>query len=293
MFIGVLYARWLGYDITPLVFICLSLSVISIDMTATALNNYFDDQRAKLKTGYHYEHHNPISAGKLSQMAAKTVIFISSTIGIISGIALVYLTNILILFLGMIAFAVAVSYSFGPLPISRTPLGEVFSGLFMGLLIPFIAGSSFIPLADFLTIAYEAPFVSVLFNAKYLLGFIALGLPLFCLIANIMLANNTCDCEEDMINARYTLPILIGRKKALWLYAFLFYSSYVTVMIGYLFKLLPLPCLLVYVTLVKTYPLMRGFIIKPDKKTTFVHAVKIFFMFSSVYSLGLLFSLMS
>jgi len=264
---------------------------MSIDMTATALNNYFDAQRARLKTGYHYEHHNPISAGKLSPMTARTIIFITSSIGIISGLLLVSATNVLILFLGMISFTIAVSYSFGPLPISRTPLGELISGVFMGLLIPFIAGSSFIPLSDLLTLTYNATFVSLSFNVRYLLGFTLLGLPLFCLIANIMLANNTCDCEEDIINARYTLPVLIGKHKSLWLFKFLFFSSYILATIGCLVKSIPMSCLIVDVTLIKTYPLMKAFLKTPDKHTTFANAVKIFFVFSLFYGSGLLIAL--
>ena len=33
-------------------------------------------------------------------------------------------------------------------------------------------------------------------------------------IANIMLANNICDVEEDIINNRFTLPYYLGKKNA-------------------------------------------------------------------------------
>jgi len=291
MFIGLMYALWLGYPLKPFVFLYLFLSVISIDMTATALNNYFDYKRAKLKTGYHYEHHNPIASGKLSPFIARMVIYTVAIIGITSGLLLVYVTNWLILLLGIVAFGVAISYSFGPLPISRTPLGELISGLFMGLLIPFIAGSAFIPLSDLLNITYNHPFASLSINVHYLGGFLFLGLPLFCLIANIMLANNTCDRKEDLVNMRYTLPVLIGKHHSLWLFKFLFFSSYAILIIGWLSKLLPAACLVTNISLIKTYPLMKAFINMPDKHITFVNAVKIFAIFSLLYGLGLLIAL--
>lgn len=47
---------------------------------------------------------------------------------------------------------------------------------------------------------------------------IFMSIPLVTLIANIMLANNTCDLEEDIRNHRYTLVYYIGKKNALKLY---------------------------------------------------------------------------
>ena len=41
-------------------------------------------------------------------------------------------------------------------------------------------------------------------------------------VANIMLANNNCDMEDDFINRRLTLSIYLGKENAL---TFILYSS--------------------------------------------------------------------
>ncbi len=41
------------------------------------------------------------------------------------------------------------------------------------------------------------------------------SIPMIVGIANIMLANNICDLEEDIANKRHTLPYYIGKKNAI------------------------------------------------------------------------------
>ena len=58
------------------------------------------------------------------------------------GVSLVFRTDLLVLFLGIICFIIGVFYTYGPIPLSRLPLGEIFSGLTMGFGIyssPFIS----------------------------------------------------------------------------------------------------------------------------------------------------------
>ena len=54
------------------------------------------------------------------------------------GVWLVFRTDLLVLFLGIICFIIGVFYTYGPIPLSRLPLGEIFSGLTMGFGILFL-----------------------------------------------------------------------------------------------------------------------------------------------------------
>ncbi|MDK2867866.1 MAG: 1,4-dihydroxy-2-naphthoate polyprenyltransferase [Clostridiales bacterium] len=291
MFTGIFYALLIGFSLKPLNFILLLVSLIFIDMTTTGLNNYFDAKKAVLKQGYHYDEHNPITAGRLSAAFSRRLLIAFALVAVIAGIALVLVSHWLIFLLGAVSFIVAVSYSMGPLPISRTPFGEMFSGLFMGLLIPIIAGFSMIPIDDILKANFHSPMLSLVINLQLVLQFIAVGLPLACLIANIMLSNNLCDADEDIVNGRYTLPVMIGRDKALKLYKFLFYTAYVFLLLLMIFRILPLSAFIVLVTGYFTVPLMKAFVQSPSKAFTFVNSVKIFFIFASAYAVSILIGL--
>jgi 1,4-dihydroxy-2-naphthoate octaprenyltransferase len=287
MFTGVFYAMILGYPPKPLNFMLLAISLLLIDMVTTGLNNYFDAKKAVLMEGYHFDHHNPITSGKMSSDFSLRLLFLLSFIAILSGIGLVYVSHWLILVLGTISFAVGIGYSAGPLPISRTPFGELFSGTFMGILIPMIAGFSMIPIDAIVKTNFRAPFLTVSLNLQLVLQFIAVGLPLGLLIANIMLANNLCDIDEDIVNRRYTLPVVIGKTKALKLFNRLFFTAYGLLLLLILTKLLSIISIFVAATLYWTLPMLKRFVQSPSKQTTFVNAVKIFFLFAAAYVLSL------
>ena len=137
--LGTLMAQYLDQNIDGFNLVLMLISLICIDMATTGYNHLFDYKRALLKTGYHFEHHNPISSGELKETSAQVGLIILVGLGAIAGIVLVLRTDVLILILGGLAFAVGLGYSMGPLPLSRTILGELFSGVFMGGLITFIS----------------------------------------------------------------------------------------------------------------------------------------------------------
>lgn len=262
-------------------------ALLCIDMATTGLNHYYDNKRAILKSGYHYFEHNPLSSGELSQKHAKMVLIALLAMGVFMGIILVIRTHFMVLIFGGIAFGVGVLYSAGPLPISRTLLGEVFSGFFMGGLIPFIAYTIHIIPEEWVRLNIDHERLTVQLNMGILLPIIFVSLPLMLLIGNIMLANNICDMDEDLINKRYTLPISIGKNYALTLYVSAIVMSYLSVIIAMAFKVMPIHYGLTLITgpLIIKQTLM--FVKRPIKAETFKFAVKNFIIFS----LGILISL--
>lgn len=111
---------------------------------------------------------------------------------------------------GSVCIAAGYFYSGGPYPISYTPFGEFVSGLFMGV---FIIWISFFIQTETLTV-----------NA------VLISVPIGILVGGINLANNIRDLDGDKDKGRKTLPILLGRQRAINLLAFLFLFSYLWIL---------------------------------------------------------------
>jgi 1,4-dihydroxy-2-naphthoate octaprenyltransferase len=97
----------------------------------------------------------------------------------------------------------------------------------------------------------------------------------FCTTANIMLANNICDLEKDIAVKRHTLPYYIGTN-ALWLFAGLYYLTYLATILMVLLKILSPVCLLSLFTIFLVQGNIRKFFNKQDKAVTFICSIKNF-----------------
>jgi hypothetical protein len=95
------------------------------DLTATTINNFFDSKKNSQKLQF-------------SRRTCAAITAILLLLSVFFGIWLVLLTDIAVLFLGALCFLFGIFYSWGPVPISHGPYGELVSGLFYGLLIPAI-----------------------------------------------------------------------------------------------------------------------------------------------------------
>lgn len=195
-------------EINWLIMLIFFIGMIFFDMATTAMNSYYAIRKEKNYTDADYKMIMKMKELKITQKTNLNIVAFLLTIATIFGLVLFFLTNIWVLFLGIACFGVGIFYSFGPLPICRTPFGEIFSGLTMGFLIPliiFVAQDyQIISLQNFDVIIYIIPILKI-FMAT---------LPITIAIANIMLANNITDLEKDFINKRYTLAVYLGRDQA-------------------------------------------------------------------------------
>ena len=89
------------------------------------------------------------------------IIFVLMGASTLLGLYLVYLTDIVVLLLGGLCFLCGVFYTFGPVPISRQPWGEILSGIFYGFFIPFILLYINMPEGTYLTLDWNLKTVSV------------------------------------------------------------------------------------------------------------------------------------
>jgi 1,4-dihydroxy-2-naphthoate octaprenyltransferase len=255
-------------------FILMFISLLSVDMGTTAINNYQDYLKAEKKEGFNYEQHNAVVNYNLSQKTVKKTIFILFSLAVVTGLLLYLKTDVIVLFIGIISFIIGILYTSGPVPISRTPLGEVFSGFTMGFFITFLA--VYIHNLNLINIFLESESLILEFQYSAILKIFVFSLPLIFGIANIMLANNICDIEDDLENNRYTLSIYLSRNKSLKLFKYLYYFSYLSIVISVIFNILPLIALLALLSIFKVQQNINKFEKKQTKKDTFVLAVNNF-----------------
>ena len=286
--IGTVAALYLFGHVDLLNALLMFFSLLCIDMATTGFNHYYDYKRAILKTGYHYQVHNPLATGSFQHKTAFKILVTLVVIGTVLGLLLVLRTDWVVLVLGGLAFLVGLGYSTGPLPLSRTILGELFSGAFMGGLIPFIAFYIHLSKSELFNMAYASGQLSLNIDLTLLAPIILLAFPLACFISNVMLANNICDMDEDIINKRYTLPISIGKSNALMLYRGLIVAAFFSVAVSLVTGILPLPYALTCVTIPVISQKTKIFTHDPIKGKTFVNAVQTLMMFSATSLIGML-----
>ncbi len=279
--LGTLFTLYIYKDINIINMGLMFLSLLSFDMATTALNNYFDHKKAIKKEGFGYEEHNAMKAYELDPILAKKIVIALVLIAAIAGTALYMRTNIIVLLLGMLSFAIGVVYSYGPVPISRTPFGEVFSGFFMGVIIVFISVYIHIYDKGILDILFNDGFLIVNADVRQLIYIFLFCIPTFMGIANIMLANNICDMEDDIINQRYTLPIFIGKEKALKLFNVLYMIAYADIAILMVLRIEPYLSVIALMTVIPVKKNIDEFKRIHTKKDTFALSVKNFLMINA------------
>lgn len=239
-----------------IVFFC---SMFIFDLTTTAINNYIDTKTNEQTLQF-------------ERRKSLIIIFVLFGISAALGLYLAYITDIVVLLLGGLCFMAGVLYTYGPVPISRQPLGEILSGVFYGLLIPFILLYINMPEGTFLSFVIGWDKISAEIFVKPVLEVLLLSVIPVCTTANIMLANNICDVEKDVAVKRYTLPYYLG-KKALILFAVLYYLTYADIILMVALGILSPVCLLLLPTLLIVQKNINIFMKHQDKATTFGTAI--------------------
>jgi len=229
VFLGTMIALYEA-SIDWLLFIAMLLACLLIQAATNMFNEYYDFVR-----GLDSEESVGIGGAIVRNgVKPKTVMQLALLLYIIAallGIYICYESSWLLLVVGAISMAVGYFYTGGPYPISSTPFGELFSGLFMGMLIVLIA--VYIQVGSVPTFA------------------ILLSVPSALLVAAIMLSNNIRDLVEDTAGGRKTMAILVGRKSAITILASYFVLSYLWIIGLVLLQLITPWCLLVLLSIKK------------------------------------------
>ncbi|MFT8311888.1 MAG: 1,4-dihydroxy-2-naphthoate polyprenyltransferase [Sporolactobacillus sp.] len=187
-------------------FLAMLTASMLIQIATNLFNEYFD-----FKRGLDNEESVGIGGSIVRDgFHPKTIIRLAFTLCCIAMLIGIYIcanSSWWIALAGSICILTGYLYSGGPYPIAYTPFGELISGLFMGV---FIIWISFFIQTGTLT-----------------LNCVLISIPIGILVGGINMANNIRDLAGDQQKGRRTLPILLGRPKAITLLAGLFTFSYI------------------------------------------------------------------
>ncbi len=267
---GLLYSLHRFGSFEPLNSLLMFLSLLLFDMATTGVNNYLD----YVKSGdeEYRRRDNVIGAASLSPAGVRRVIGLLLIGASGFGILLAWRTGPVVLIAGTVSFGAGILYTAGPVPLSRLPLGEIFSGFFMGFVIPFLA--VYIGNPDLVRLSLEGGILTLRLLPAELAGLFLVSLPFMLAISNIMLANNICDLEQDIRHDRYLLPYFIGLPRALAHFRRSYHLAYLSLIPSVLLGFLP-PLSLI--ALVSVFPVNRNtgkFLARQEKGSTFVLAVR-------------------
>ncbi|XJS09969.1 UbiA family prenyltransferase [Aerococcaceae bacterium WGS1372] len=280
MIIGFLWTAYYFKDFNWLNSIVFFIAATIFDMTVTAINNTLDYYKA-VNEDYKNEE-NVIGKYGLNFRTMVSIIFIMLTMSLILSFILVALTDPLLIIIGGLMYFIGIIYTFGPLPISRTPYGEFFSSLTMGFGITF--------LAVYMT-AYDQLLASQWLDRSVevyvgwfdIMMIFWVSLPQVFLIANIMLANNTRDLDTDITNHRWTLVYYIGRPQAIKLYQLLSVMTWVAILTYLLSGLIPWWTIVGFVVIYYHYQSIQRYAERIPQPIAFKEAIQSFIMVLSTY----------
>jgi 1,4-dihydroxy-2-naphthoate octaprenyltransferase len=246
------------------------------DLTTTAINNYIDTKTNDQKLQF-------------ERRIALIIIYVLLALSTAFGIWLVLLTDLVVLLAGGICFLCGILYTYGPVPISRQPLGELMSGIFYGLMIPFLLLYINMPEGYYLTLDLSFETVGVEIQVMPVVTLLLLSVNPVCCTANIMLANNICDVERDIKVKRFTLPYYL-EEKALYLFAGIYYMTYLATIVMVIMKILHPVCLLSLLIIIPVQRNIKVFFKKQEKETTFAVAIKNYIMIMTAFTLTIFIS---
>ena len=145
----------------------------------------------------------------------------------------------------LLTILISFLYSGGPKPISRTPFGEISSGIAMGFAIVLITGFAW--------------------TRDLSLAFLIPSLPATLLVGSIMLTNNIRDIRNDEKHGRRTLPIVLGRDRAISLMSITYIFNFIWIGAWIYLKVLPIPALLALIAIIPAFKTINIFYTHVDE----------------------------
>lgn len=238
VFVGTMYALLQEGVFHTGLFLAMLIASILIQAATNMFNEYYDYVRG-------LDHDESVGIGGTivrDGIAPKTVLRLAFTFfgfAVLLGIYICLASSWWIAVIGVISMAIGYLYTGGPLPIAYTPFGELASGLLMGTVI--IGISYFIQTTH---VTLEVLFISI---------------PVAIFIGAIMLSNNIRDLDNDKVNGRKTIAILLGKEKAVQFLQLLFTVAYVLTVSFIGFGILPLLSIITLLSVKKAMDVIKGF----------------------------------
>lgn len=275
--IGICFSYYVYGSLHPLPVIFYFVAMLLFNMFVDVWDNY-NDYRHAVDLDYRGKT-NIIGRENLSLHSVEGLMLLLFSSSLIIGLILSWFVGWSLLVMGGFCYAIGIFYSSGPRPLSSLPLGEVCSGFTMGFMISLIC-------------VYLNTTPHFNWDFRTLAQIFLIAFPNTLWIANLMLANNLCDKEEDERNQRYTLVHYIGIKGGLYLFATANGLALLAIVCQVWLGLAPLSCLLILLLLPFIVKQTRLLWQKQVKSETFPCAIKILALGSTVhvatYALGII-----
>ena len=260
-FIGLCYS-WYNYQSIHILYVLIYfIAMFIFNMAVDILDNYNDYHHATDVHDYK-EKTNIIGRENLSLQLVFRLMIGMIVLSALLGIGLSFVVGWPLLIMGLYCYLVGIFYSSGPKPLSSLPLGEFFSGFTMGFMISLIC-------------VYLNTYETFQWNAATLGGIFLISLPNTLWIANLMLANNICDVEEDEKNERYTLVHYLGKPRAIKLFVLFNVLALASLVLAVALKLAPIWMLATLLVLPIIGKQINLFLREQNKQTTFICAIRI------------------
>lgn len=237
---GALHGTGLAIFHTILIF----LAVVSAQIIAN-LWNELKDFKSGLDAGQKIGNAGSLTRGAVTPKLISTMIKILMIVPIIIGLYLSATITWWYIPAGIICILISFLYSGGPKPISRTPFGEISSGIAMGFAIVLITGYAW--------------------TRELSLAFLIPALPATLLVGSIMLTNNIRDIRNDEKHGRRTLPIVLGRDRAISLMSITYIFNFIWIGAWIYLKVLPIPALLVLIAIIPAFKTIKTFYTQVDE----------------------------
>ncbi len=207
-----------------------------IHIGTNLINDYYDHQSGvdtlESKSGSQVIQRSLLPAEQIYWGGIATFV-----VGSLFGLVLVGLCGWPVLALGILSVLAGYFYTANPLSLAYIALGEATVFIFMGPVI--IMGTYYVQRETFAL----APFL--------------MSLPVGCLVAAILQANNIRDIEADRGHGKNTLATVIGRQAANWEMAGLVYGAFVLTILFVLLGYAPWPILLTLIAVALAVPVVR------------------------------------
>ena len=231
---GALHGTGLAIFHTILIF----LAVVSAQIIAN-LWNELKDFKSGLDAGQKIGNAGSLTRGAVTPKLISTMIKVLMIVPIIIGLYLSATITWWYIPAGIICILISFLYSGGPKPISRTPFGEISSGIAMGFAIVLITGFAW--------------------TRELSLAFLIPALPATLLVGSIMLTNNIRDIRNDEKHGRRTLPIVLGRDRAISLMSITYIFNFFWIGAWIYLKALPIPALLALLAIIPAFKTIKTF----------------------------------
>ena len=237
---GALHSTGLAIFHTILIF----LAVVSAQIIAN-LWNELKDFKSGLDAGQKIGNAGSLTRGAVTPKLISTMIKVLMIVPIIIGLYLSATITWWYIPAGIICILISFLYSGGPKPISRTPFGEISSGIAMGFAIVLITGFAW--------------------TRELSLAFLIPALPATLLVGSIMLTNNIRDIRNDEKHGRRTLPIVLGRDRAISLMSITYIFNFIWIGAWIYLKVLPIPALLALIAIIPAFKTINIFYTHVDE----------------------------